>query len=125
MMNLKFSATALTAIVVGLLSISIGVSPADAAKKRRYDSRSTSGNPNSSYMAGPSTRIYVTKRSWLDMGTEVLPGDRKYTDYAIGPGMAPLDHPNSHAEFRRQPLPDPFDLPGYPKYGYGGYINNY
>lgn len=122
-MNLKFSATALTAIVVGLLSISIGVSPADAAKKRRYDSRSTSGNPNSSYMAGPSTRIYVTKRSWLDMGTEVLPGDRKYTDYAIGPGMAPFDP--TRRSWTRSPLPDPYDLPGYPKYGYGGYINNY
>jgi len=25
----------------------------------------------------------VTKRSWLDAGTEVLPGERKFTDYAF------------------------------------------
>jgi hypothetical protein len=30
--------------------------------------------PNVSYQSGPHTRIYVTKRSWLDAGTEVLPG---------------------------------------------------
>ena len=34
---------------------------------------------------GPHTRIYVSKRSWLDAGTEVLPGDRKFTDYAFPP----------------------------------------
>src|SRR5579885_2050780 len=31
------------------------------------------------------TRIIVTPRSYLDGGTEVLPGQRKYSDYAIPP----------------------------------------
>ena len=34
--------------------------------------------PNRSYQQGPRTRVYVTTRSWLDAGTEVLPGDRKF-----------------------------------------------
>ncbi len=38
-----------------------------------------------SYQQGPRTRVYVTKRSWLDAGTEVLPGDRKFSDYAFPP----------------------------------------
>jgi hypothetical protein len=123
MMNLKFLTTALTASAVGLLAISISVTPADAAKRKRQYVTGSSNSVNSSYMAGPRTRIYVTKRSWLDMGTEVLPGDRKYTDYAIGPGMAPFDSPDPRTKWTRQPLPDPWDLPGYPKYGFGGYTN--
>jgi len=34
------------------------------------------------------TRVYVTTRSWLDAGTEVLPGDRKFTDYAFPPSRS-------------------------------------
>jgi hypothetical protein len=41
--------------------------------------------PNVSYRSGPHTRIHVTKRLWLDAGTEILPGDRKFTDYAFPP----------------------------------------
>ena len=44
------------------------------------------GGPNVVYQQGPRTRVYVTKRSWLDGGTEVLPGDRKFTDYAYPAG---------------------------------------
>ena len=29
------------------------------------------------------TRVFVTTRSWLDAGVEVLPGDRKFNDYAF------------------------------------------
>jgi hypothetical protein len=31
---------------------------------------------------------YVTKRSWLDAGSEVFPGDRKFTDDAFPPGYS-------------------------------------
>ena len=37
------------------------------------------------------TRILVQPRSYLDGGTEVLPGQRKYTDYVMLPGQRPFD----------------------------------
>lgn len=78
--------------------------------------RGVSNNPNYSYMAGPRTRVYVTRRSWLDAGTEVTPGDRKFQDYVFPPGWNLADQNDPRGGFRRQPLPDPFDLPGYPKF---------
>jgi hypothetical protein len=59
-------------------------------------------------------RIVVQKRSYLDAGTEVLPGDRKFTDYAFPvypqypAGSSFYPPPNG-----RSPLPDPFWLPGF------------
>ncbi len=43
----------------------------------------------------PKTRIVVVKRSFLDAGTEVLPGQRKFSDYAFPPhysATAPIDY---------------------------------
>ena len=34
-------------------------------------------------------RVTVQKRSFLDGGTEVKPGQRKFTDYAFPPGYSP------------------------------------
>src|SRR5579883_1384016 len=52
-------------------------SSAPKAPKRQYDSSGHlyygPNGPNVSYQQGPHTRVYVTKRSWLDAGTEVLP----------------------------------------------------
>ena len=64
------------------------------------------------------TRITVRPRSYLDGGTEVLPGERKFTDYVTPPTYmngspsAGWDPTGSH----RSPLPMPFDLPGYNPY---------
>jgi len=69
--------------------------------------------PNASYRSGPHTRIYITKRSWLDGGTEVLPGDRKFIDYAFPPGYS-FARQNGNRPLDRQPLNPPFDLGGYP-----------
>ncbi len=37
------------------------------------------------------TKIIVQKRSYLDGGTEVLPGQRHFLDYAIPPYYSPLE----------------------------------
>jgi hypothetical protein len=37
----------------------------------------------------PRARVTVEKRSFLDAGTEVLPGQRKFLDYAYPPGYSP------------------------------------
>jgi len=48
-----------------------------------YNLGQSESGPNRSYQQGPRTRVFVTTRSWLDAGTEVLPGDRKFQDYAF------------------------------------------
>jgi hypothetical protein len=55
----------------------------------------------------------VSKRSWLDGGTEVLPGDRKFTDYAYPP-TASFATRNNNRPLERQPLNPPSDLGGEP-----------
>ena len=72
----------------------------------------------------PRARITVEPRSFLDAGTEVLPGERKFTDYAFpaGPYSMPLSVVQStggRVGWHRSPLPGPFDLPSrYNPYGW-------
>jgi hypothetical protein len=64
------------------------------------------------------TRITVRPRSFLDGGTEVFPGERKFTDYHLVPTYmnaspsAAWDPTGTH----RSPLPMPYQLPGYNPY---------
>ncbi len=68
--------------------------------------------------AGPRkrTKITVTKRSYLDAGTEVRPGERKFTDYVYPPNYRPsyVYDPTGTTRFS---LPRPWDLPGFPSGG--------
>ena len=114
-MTVKFSLL-LSAIAV----VALSVAPASAQQTRlKYDrdGRVTYGpqGPNRSYQQGP-TRVYVTTRSWLDAGTEVLPGDRKFQDYAFPPaiGYPSFARENLNRPIDRQPLNPPADLGGYP-----------
>jgi hypothetical protein len=64
------------------------------------------------------TKITVRPRSYLDGGTWVLPGERKFMDYANNPTYswsAPTSawDPNG---IHRFPLPMPFELPNYNPY---------
>ena len=72
--------------------------------------------PNRSYQQGPNTRVYITTRSWLDAGTEVLPGERKFMDYAFPPaiGYPGFARENKNRPIDRQPLNPPSDLGGEP-----------
>jgi hypothetical protein len=101
------------AVVLATLAV-----PARAQQPRSYDDRGRPyygpSGPNVSYQQGPHTRIYVTKRSWLDAGTEVLPGDRKFTDYAY-PQARSFGIENKNRPLDRIPLNPPSDLGGYPQ----------
>jgi hypothetical protein len=90
---------------------------ANAETKRRHYGNPVTTGPNVSYQAGPRTRIFITKRSWLDGGTEVLPGDRKFTDYALPPevGYPSFARENNNRPIDRQPLSTPTDVGGYPR----------
>ena len=113
-------ATWLAAGAAMAMTASLGfATPASAdTKKQRYDSgRHYYGptGPNAVYQQG-RTRVYVTTRSWLDAGTEVLPGDRKFQDYAFPPdiGYPSFARENLNRPIDRQPLNPPADMGGYP-----------
>ena len=118
MMNWKFPAANKLAVLlaaIAIAAVSLDTTPASAqSPKGSSDDRGRygAGGPNLSYQQGPHTRIYVTKRSWLDAGTEVLPGDRKFTDYAF-PQSRSFGEQNNNRPLDRQPLNPPSDLGGY------------
>ena len=91
--------------------------PPKQTAKRQLDDRGRPyygpRGPNVVYQQGPNTRIYVTTRSWLDAGTEVLPGDRKFLDYAFPPpiGYPTFARENNNRPIDRQPLDPAWDLP--------------
>jgi hypothetical protein len=123
MMNWKFPAANQLAVLlatIAVVAVGFDMTPASAQSKRQYDDRGRAyygpNGPNVSYQQGPRTRVYVSKRSWLDAGTEVLPGDRKFTDYAF---PSPFGYPsfareNNNRPIDRQPLNPPSDLGGEP-----------
>src|ERR1700755_2946020 len=90
LMTLRFSAARMLAVLLAVAAAGLMATQADAQVKRQYDDRGRPyygpNGPNVVYQRGP-TRIYVTKRSWLDAGTEVLPGERKFLDYAYPPAI--------------------------------------
>jgi hypothetical protein len=121
-MKLKLRAVSLVllSLAAGAVVADIFANPAVAQSAPQYDKRGRpiygSGGPNYSYQQGPHTRIYVTKRSWLDGGTEVLPGDRKFSDYAFPPaiGFPTFARENNNRPIDRQPLSTPSDVGGEP-----------
>jgi len=119
---MNFSAVTKAAHVFAAAAVvAIGLASAASAQSGpQYDKhgRPTYGSngPNVVYQQGPHTRLYVTKRSWLDGGTEVLPGERKFTDYAIPPdvGLPTFARANNNRPIDRQPLSTPTDVGGGP-----------
>jgi hypothetical protein len=131
-MNFKFPAATkllLSLTAVGVLAIGLGAAQADAQTRRKPNKVTSTANqvgntanstaygpagPNRSYQSGPRTRVFVTTRSWLDAGVEVLPGDRKFNDYAF-PQSTSFGQENYNRPLARQPLYPSYDLGGYPQ----------
>jgi hypothetical protein len=100
-----------------IAATSLAITSANAETKRRQYGAQVGNGPNVSYQSGPHTRVFISKRSWLDGGTEVLPGDRKFTDYAFPSeyGYPSFARENLNRPIDRQPLMPPSDLGGYPR----------
>ena len=120
-MTPKFPAASKLAVLLAAAAlVAIGATEA-SAQAQRYDKDGRPyygrSGPNRVYQQGPNTRVYVTTRSWLDAGTEVLPGDRKFQDYAFPPelGYPSFGRENLNRPIDRQPLSPPSDLGGYPQ----------
>ena len=118
-MTFKFPAAKKIAVLLAaaaVVVVGLETTQANAQARRYQDTNSTNygpNGPNSSYQQGP-TRIYVTKRSWLDAGTEVLPGERKFQDYAFPQGTS-FGQQNLNRNLDRQPMNPASDLGGYPQ----------
>jgi len=119
-MTRKFPAASKLAMLLAAAAlVALGATAASAQSKQKYDKDGRpyygANGPNRSYQQG-RTRVYVTTRSWLDAGTEVLPGDRKFMDYAFPPaiGYPSFARENLNRPIDRQPLNPPSDMGGYP-----------
>jgi hypothetical protein len=96
-----------------IAAMAIAAAPAEAQTKKKPYVYTTQADPK---VNRPRARVTVAPRSFLDAGTEVLPGDRKYSDYAfpVGPYATPLSavqNTGGRVGWHRSPLPGPFDLP--------------
>ena len=108
-MGWKLGTTGLIASVIGALLIaSLPVEAQAQTKKKRV----IDGESEVVVAGKPKTRVTVPPRSFLDAGTHVVPGERKFTDYAFPPGYSPLGVLGPGRDFRRQPLNDPWDVGG-------------
>jgi hypothetical protein len=133
MMTPKFSAASKLALLLAAAAVTVvglGLTPASAQSaptpqqkrqaQQQYDKNGRAyygaRGPNQVYQQGPHTRVYVTTRSWLDAGVEVLPGDRKFNDYAFPPdlGYPSFARENNNRPIDRGPMNPPSDMGGYP-----------
>ena len=110
-MDIKAYAAGLCAVMIA--GTALAVPPAQAQTKKQYVYTTTRGAP-----AKPRARVTVAPRSFLDAGTEVRPGDRKFTDYAFPPGNAGIGisavtNTGGKVGWDRSPMMQPFQLPGY------------
>jgi hypothetical protein len=109
-MRLKVVATALAVTAaIGLLAL-----PAGAAPKKRVvvDARGHTVFVSRDEDGRTRTKIIIQRRSYLDPGTEVMPGDRRDHDYAFLPNHSATSVLDNTAFGRNQSaLPGPFDLP--------------
>jgi hypothetical protein len=59
----------------------------------------------------PRARVVVLRRSYLDAGTQVSPGERKFLDYAYPPTYQPynaITNIGGRVGWHNSPLPGPF-----------------
>ena len=107
-MRAKMYTASLCAALVAIMACA---GDAGAAPKQK---QVESVPPRAAGLTRPRARVTIEKRSFLDAGTEVLPGERKFTDYAFPPGYSPIAEAlGPGRDYRRQPLLDPWDFPGY------------
>lgn len=118
-MALKKIALLLTA---GAWAVMLVQSPATAQQQKAgYQKAEVSAQTrrNARVPARPRSRLTVTRRSYLDAGTEVYPGSMGYTDYVMPPGYSAFSNFDPTGA-SRYPLPTAFEFRSYHTPG-GGY----
>jgi hypothetical protein len=109
-MGVKACAALFCAAALALATTAVTAPPADAQVQKQSVSK------KKRVSSGPRARIRVAPRSFLDAGTEVLPGERKFTEYAFPQGYSPMGHIGNvggRVGWDRTPMPQgPWDVPG-------------
>ena len=116
---MRFVSVAALGVAVAA-TVALTAAPADAQSRRYYRADRSERITFIDENGRARTRITVKPRSYLDGGTEVLPGERKFMDYAQAPTYGWLAPTSSWDPLgiHRYPLPMPFELPGYSPYSY-------
>jgi hypothetical protein len=112
-MTMKLCAALVCAAAIALSPFAVMPADAQTQHKRAVAKKSAKRyGPVPISMDPPRARITVQRRTFLDAGTHVIPGDRKFTDYALPPTFTPFGPIENTAFYHRSPLPGPFTLPG-------------
>ena|SRR5437764_2898930 len=110
-MHIKMFALGLCAAAIAATAMP-PVDAVAATKKRQYVYTAQHIGPASR----PRARVVVVPRSFLDAGTEVQPGERKFTDYAYPPtytSTGVVTNIGGKVGWDRSPMMQPFQLPGF------------
>jgi len=111
-MHLKFVTATCAVTCAAAVAMLALTAPADAqSSQRTYSNRNNTVVVTRGEDGKTRTRIIIEKRSYLDPGTEVLPGSRHDLDYAQNPNhraTGVLD--NTVGGTTQFPLPGPWDL---------------
>jgi hypothetical protein len=111
---MRFLAVA-TAVAAALAVLATSL--AEAQQPRSKSGQRATAAPSTVFISRDEqgrtrTRIIVQKRSYLDGGTEVLPGQRGYSNYHTQPFWTPTDILGPGRGYDRQPLNSRWELGG-------------
>ena len=115
-MNIKGYAAGLCVAAVAVTAVAVPAAEAQTRKKQYVYTTTTTRAVSA---RSPRARVTVAPRSFLDAGTEVRPGDRKFTDDAFpasgnaGIGINVVTSTGGKVGWDRSPMMQPFQLPGY------------
>jgi hypothetical protein len=99
-------------VLFAATAVALSAVPVEAAKKKHRSPVVYGESRDLPGVQRPLPRITVTHRSYLDAGTEVTPGTRKFLDYALWPNEPTYLYNNWPSTFLnrygRSPLPGTF-----------------
>jgi hypothetical protein len=88
---------------------------AESGQAQFFSSQNTRNTRQQARQPQPRSRITVQRRSFLDPGPELSPGEYKYREYATPYGYSAIDSALPPGQgWNRTPFNDPFDVPGRP-----------
>ncbi len=101
---------ALFALCAGIAGSSLWCETASAQSGQSYYNRNKTVIVTRDEDGRRRTRIVINRRSYLDGGTEIMPGERHFTDYANPPYWSPYGVLGPGRDSSQSPLPDAMDL---------------
>ncbi|MBV9261887.1 MAG: hypothetical protein JO205_11000 [Pseudolabrys sp.] len=111
---MRFGVGAVVAAVAVCVAASSAIAQTPTTKRTVVTNRDRTVFVSRDQDGRTRTRIIIQRRSYLDAGTQVKPGERKFTDYVWGPTHSAVAPAMNNTAFTvdNQFRPGPFDLPG-------------